>query len=212
MSQLDQNTARRLIGHLKAGTTPIDCVEYINVGNERWYSAAETQFDEIQADADSLVRFINGYYGDGKTHFMGMLRSIALNKCWLVSYVSAENTPLHKYETVYSELVKNITLPTKLLIPDWLAGADVKGANALLAAVFAKFYIESNRLSEKGGLQKERVLEALRLKGVELASNPDVHQSIGRAVIAYIEAVIGSDALKYSCGMFLDGGCCRAIR
>ena len=67
MNGPDKLTARRLIAHLKGGTTPIDCVEFINVGNERWFGAAAEQFEEIQADGDSLVRFIDGYYGDGKT-------------------------------------------------------------------------------------------------------------------------------------------------
>lgn len=196
MTTLDRITARRIISHLKAGTTPIDCVEHVNVGNERWYSAAAEQFDEIQTDADAMVRFINGYYGDGKTHFMGMLRSIAFNKCWLVSYVTAESTPLHKFDIVYSELVKNLSLPPQLALPDWLSQPNPKGAGALLAAVFTRLYYEAYRLPDKGGLHKGRVLETLRQKVAELAANPDLHQTIGRAVTAYVEAVIRSDKAK----------------
>src|SRR5690242_1019003 len=108
MIELTRDTARRIIQHLKAGTTPIDCVAHVNVGNEKWYAAAEQQFDEIATDGDSLVRFIDGYYGDGKTHFLGMLRSLAFNKGWMVSYVTAENTPLSKFDLVYSQLIKNL--------------------------------------------------------------------------------------------------------
>lgn len=196
MSTLDRDTARRIISHLKAGTTPIDCVEHVNVGNERWYSAAAEQFDEVQADSDSLVRFINGYYGDGKTHFLGMLRSIAFGKSWFVTYVTAESTPLHKFDIVYAEIVKNLSLPPQISIPEWLSEVGRKGAGALLSAVFSRFYFESYRLSDRGGLHKERVLEALRLKASDLAANPHVHQFVGRAVIAFVEAIIRSDHSK----------------
>ena len=196
MTTLDKHTARRIITHLKAGTTPIDCVEYVNVGNERWYNAAAEEFDEIQAEADSLVRFINGYYGDGKTHFMGMLRSMAFNKEWFVTYVTAESTPLHKFDVVYSQLVKNLTLPPQIIIQDWLPQANSRGAPALLASVFARFYFEAYRLPDKGGLHKERVIAALRHKVAELAADPYLHEAVGGAVKAYVEAVIRSDATK----------------
>jgi hypothetical protein len=196
--------------HLKAGTTPIDCVEHVNVGNERWYSAAAEQLDEIQADKDSLVRFVNGYYGDGKTHFMGMLRSMAFNKGWLVTYVTAESTPLHKFDIVYSELVKNLSLPPSMVVPEWLFQVDSKGALALFAAVFGRFYFEAYRLSDKSGLQKERVLAALRQKAAELAANPNLHETMGRAVTAYVEAVIRSDTLKaHAVCSWLEGASVR---
>jgi hypothetical protein len=207
---VDKQTARRLIVHLKAGTTPIDCVEYVNVGNERWYNAAARQFEEIQADADSLVRFINGYYGDGKTHFMGMLRSMAFNKGWLVTYVTAESTPLHKFDIVYSELVKNLSLPPQMVLPEWLSEVSPKGAPALLAAVFARFYFEAYRLPDKGGLQKERVLEALRKKASDLAADPHLHETMGVAVKAYVEAVIRSDKVRaHTVCSWLEGASVR---
>jgi hypothetical protein len=190
---VDKQTARRIISHLKAGTVPIDCVEYVNVGNEKWFSAAAHLFEEIETDSDSIVRFIKGYYGDGKTHFMGMLRSMAFNKSWVVTYVTAENTPLHKFDIVYSELVKNVSLSPQLVLPDWLSPLSVKGAAALLAAVFARFYFDAYRLPDKGGLQKERVLEALRRKALDLAADPRLHETMGVALRAYVEAKIRSD-------------------
>src|SRR5687767_3870593 len=72
---LDQAAAKRLINSLKKGSTPLDLAVHLNVGNEKWYSAAEEFYADVEADGDSIVRFINGYYGDGKTHFLGILRS-----------------------------------------------------------------------------------------------------------------------------------------
>lgn len=204
--EIDQHTARRVILHLKAGTTPIDCVQHLNVGNERWYAAASEHFDEVAADGDAMVRFVKGYYGDGKTHFLGMLRSIAFSKHWLVTYVTAEGTPLHKFDLVYGELVRNLMLPPGMRLPEWLSEKDSRGAAALLAALFARLYLEAYRLSDRSGLHKERVLAALREKSVELAADTNLHELMGRAVKAYVEAVIRGDTTKmHAVSSWLEG-------
>lgn len=192
---LDRPTARRVIAHLKAGSTPLDCVEYINVGNERWHGAASTLFDDVQTEADSVVRFINGYYGDGKTHFLGMLRSIAFGKGWMATYVTAESTPLHKFDVVYSEIVKNLALPPQLQVLQWLSPSVPRGATALLGALFSRFYFEAYRLPDRGGMQKERVIAALRKKTMDLAADPGLHAAMGSAVRAYVEAILRSDSV-----------------
>jgi hypothetical protein len=190
---LDKQLARRIIAHLKAGTTPLEGVAYLNVGNERWFAAAAEQFDEVAADGDALVRFISGYYGDGKTHFLGMLRSIAFDRGWFVSYVTAETTPLHKFDVVYAEVAKNITLPSTARLLPWIGVGAGRGASVLLGAVFAAFYQEAYRSDARDGLHKERVLAALRQKAKALGSSPCIHQAVGAAVIAYTESVIRGD-------------------
>ncbi len=92
MPTLSQIAARDMIAHLKAGTTPLDLVRYINVGNERWYEGCRYHFEQVEQSADSRVRFIRGFVGDGKTHVLGMLRLMALERQWAVGYVSAETT------------------------------------------------------------------------------------------------------------------------
>lgn len=194
---MDKDTARRIITHLKAGTTPIDCVEHVNVGNERWYSAAAEQFDEIAADGDAVVRFIKGYYGDGKTHCMGMLRALALAKGWAVTYVTAENTPLNKYDAVYAQLVTNLVMPPSVAVLPWVLGESTKGAYLLLAALFSRWYFEAYRLPNPAGLQKERVLQSLREKVRQFAADPRINERLGRAVGVFVEAVLrgnGTDA------------------
>src|SRR5207247_282039 len=98
---------------------------------------------------------------------------------WVTTYVTAESIPLNKFDVVYSELVKNLTLPPQMHLPEWLFQPNTKGAAALLADVFACFYSEAYRLSDIGGLQKERVLQALRQKAAELAASPGIHEAIG---------------------------------
>ena len=65
MDILTPEIGKRIVSHLKRGTTPLDCVHLLNVGNERWYEAATEFFSDIEADHDAMVRLINGYYGEG---------------------------------------------------------------------------------------------------------------------------------------------------
>jgi len=195
---LDPDVARKLINHLKAGTTPLDAVEHVNVGNEKWYSAAGALFDEIGADStkDSLVRFISGYYGDGKTHFMGMLRAMAFKRRWVVTYVTAENTPLNKFDIVYAQLVKNLSLPSEIAVAPWLPQVGARGAAGLLAAVFSALCYESSRTLDQSSIQKQRVLEAIRYRADELAAAPELFHAVGAAFRLYVEAIIRGDKAK----------------
>ena len=182
--------AREIINRLKAGTSPIEYVEHLNVGNERWYEMSGEYFDDLQNSGDSLVRFIRGYYGDGKTHFLGMLRAIAFSKKWAVSYVTAEKTPLNRFDTVYSEIVKNMTLPPNAEALDWVMSREVRGPRALLGTTFSKICREAYPPGDTSALKKPSVVEFIRAKSAELAFGEAMEDSVGKAVRGYIEAVI----------------------
>lgn len=196
MSTLDPSVARKIISHLKAGTTPIDCVEHLNVGNERWYAAAGELFDDIQKDGDSLVRFVNGYYGDGKTHFLGMLRSLAFNRKWIVTYVTAENTPLSKFDRVYSEMVQNMVLPPAIPVFPWLSGATPKGGAGLLGALFSTAYTQVCGAPDDSGLKNSRAIERLRQRSDQFLALPGLDEMVGKAVRGHFEAVLRKDAQR----------------
>ena len=137
--ELTPRLARRIIDHVKAGTTQLEGVEYLNAGREEWFRAAERQLDELSEDRDAVVRFIKGYYGDGKTHFMGMVRSIALRKNWVVTYISAENTPLNKFDTVYAAVVRScVTHEMVQDIGEVGFGEDFDGIRRILDAWYGK--------------------------------------------------------------------------
>jgi len=187
---IDVQIAREIINRLKAGTSPIEYVEHLNVGNERWYEMCGEYFDDLQNSGDSLVRFIKGYYGDGKTHFLGMLRAIAFSKKWVVSYVTAEKTPLNRFDTVYSEIVKNMTLPPNVEALDWVMSREVRGPRALLGATFSKICCEAYPPGDMSALRKPSVVEFLKAKSAELAFGEDMEESVGKAIRGYVDAVI----------------------
>jgi BREX system ATP-binding protein BrxC/D len=188
--------AKKIIQHLKAGTTPLDCVNFLNVGNNRWYNAVSELFLDIEKDRDSLVRFINGYYGDGKTHFLGMLRSIALDMNWAVSYVTSENTPLNKFHLVLSEIVKNIMIPTEFPIIRWITHEVPKGAFGLLLAYFSRIYIDVHGSKDSAGSMSMRVLQEIREKVSEFIAITGMDEMAGSAVRGFVNAAMSSDLEK----------------
>jgi hypothetical protein len=190
---VDVQEAREIIRQLKAGTLSIEYVKHLNVGNERWYEAAGEYFDDLQNTGDSLVRFIKGYYGDGKTHFLGMLRAIAFSKKWIVSYITAEKTPLNRFDTVYSEIVKNIAIPPMVDSLVWVISREARGPRSLLGAVFSKICLEAYRPGDITALKKPTVVEFLKTKFAELAYEEVMEESVGKALRGYVEAVITQD-------------------
>ena len=194
MKDLDRQTARQIIIRLKAGTSPLEYVEHLNVGNQGWYDMASEYFDDLEGSNDSLVRFIKGYYGDGKTHFLGMLRALAFRKNWAVTYVTAEKTPLNRFDTVYSEIVSNLTLPPNVRLLDWVAPAHAKGPRALLAAAFSRICSEAYPPGDRTALTRPEVIHYVKTKSAELSCQPSMAEVVGRATRGYMDAVISQDA------------------
>ncbi len=194
MSTLDQKQAKRLIFHLKAGTSPIDCADFLNVGNEAWYKAAVELFDDLTQDGDSLVRFVRGYYGDGKTHFLGMLRSLAFKQGWSVSYVTAERTKLHKFEIVYAEIVQAITLPPDVHLVAWLTEPNPRGALALLTAFFSKIYLEVYGASDERGITRISIRHEVKLRVATFCSSNGFHDFVSHAHMNFTKAALAQEA------------------
>jgi hypothetical protein len=105
---LDKFKAQQIINQLKSGTTPLDAAHYIDVGRERWYRGMNYFLEAAAEGGSSQVRFIRGRYGDGKTHLMSMAMYYALKQSFVVSYASAESTPLNRFEELYKALAKSL--------------------------------------------------------------------------------------------------------
>jgi hypothetical protein len=102
--------ARAVIEHLRKGSVPIDYVPAFTVGRGRWLTFVEEDLDHYIAEGGAKVRFINGDYGDGKTHFMSVVRYLALQKGFAVSFVVlTREVPIHKFEVVYQAIVRQLT-------------------------------------------------------------------------------------------------------
>jgi hypothetical protein len=125
-----------IIQSLKSGVTPRIGIQHIQVGRVNEITALHQDIERI-ADGGASFRLIIGEYGSGKTFFLSVVRSIALEKK-LVS-VSADLSPDRRIHSsggqarnLYSELMKNMSTRNK---PD---------GNALLSVV-ERFVTEARR-------------------------------------------------------------------
>ena len=78
---------------------------FFTVGRQNWLKFVEEDLKEFIAQGGAKVRFVNGDYGDGKTHFMSIIRELALQQQFAASFVVlTRNIPIHKFEVVYQEI------------------------------------------------------------------------------------------------------------
>ena len=106
-----------VIQSLRAGVVPRTGQHLIQVGRVNEIAALIKDIERI-ADNGSGIRFVIGEYGSGKTFFLNLVRSIALEKRLVTAH--ADLTPdrrLHatggKARSLYSEMMRNISTRSK---------------------------------------------------------------------------------------------------
>lgn len=109
IEQLKPFQARAIIEGLRKGIVPTEYVSFFTVGRQNWLKFVEEDLDSFIANGGGKVRFINGDYGDGKTHFMSVIQQLALQKNFASSFVVlTRDVPIHKFEVVYQEIVSQL--------------------------------------------------------------------------------------------------------
>ncbi|MEU8252238.1 ATP-binding protein [Nonomuraea sp. NPDC048916] len=106
-----------LLQSLRAGVVPRIGQRHIQVGREPEVKALVTDIDRI-ADGGSAVRFVIGDFGAGKTFFLHLVRSVAMEKKLVT--VHADLNPdrrLHssggQARSLYAELMRNLATRAK---------------------------------------------------------------------------------------------------
>ncbi|MGA7935913.1 MAG: ATP-binding protein [Kovacikia sp.] len=106
-----------VIQSLQAGVVPRRGQHLIQVGRVEETKAVIRDLDRI-AEGGSAIRFVIGEYGSGKTFFLSLVRSIALEKKLVTAH--ADLTPdrrLHatagQARSLYAELMQNLATRTK---------------------------------------------------------------------------------------------------
>lgn len=106
-----------LLQSLRAGVVPRIGQQHVQVGRVNEVKALLTDIDRI-ADGGASVRFVIGEYGSGKTFFLHVVRSIALQKKLVT--VHADLSPdrrLHatggQARSLYAELMRNMSTRAK---------------------------------------------------------------------------------------------------
>ncbi len=110
---LTKGTARDIVDALRNGTVPQGGLHEYAVGLDRHMEAMEEQLERVAAGRGQ-VKFVRGEYGAGKTFVTHLLMETALRKRFVVSsVVISKDTPLHKMEEVYHEIVANLSTPRR---------------------------------------------------------------------------------------------------
>ena len=141
LKELKPFQARSIIEELRKGSVPVEYVPVFTVGRQKWLSYIEDDLENYIAEGGAKVRFISGDYGDGKTHFMSVVRHLAMEKGFAVSFVVlTRDVPIHKFETVYQSIVRQLQgnfdgVGIRNLLTAWLdaLSPEFQGAKAKAA-------------------------------------------------------------------------------
>ncbi|MFA5625808.1 MAG: ATP-binding protein [Bradymonadales bacterium] len=184
-----------IIQSLRAGVTPRTGLQHIQVGRFRELEALLKDIERISKGASS-IRFIIGAFGSGKSFFMHLIRTIALEK-GLVT-IHADLSPERRLfatdgraRNLYVELMRNLSTRTK---PD---------GNALTSVV-ERFITEARKESNATGKSVTELIEERLSHLTELVGGYDFAKVIG----AYWEgfeqdnAQLKADAVRWLRGEF----------
>ncbi|QZA82246.1 ATP-binding protein [Deefgea piscis] len=184
-----------VIQSLRAGVVPRTGQHLIQVGRTNEIETLIGDIDRI-ADGGSAFRIVTGEYGAGKTFFLNLVRTVALEKKLVVA--SADLNPdrrLHasggQARSLYAELMRNISTRTK---PD--GGA--------LAGIVEKFISTAKLEAKANGLSTETVIREKLNHLTELVNGYD----FADVIAAYCRGVeegleqLKADAIRWLRGEF----------
>ncbi|MFI6713294.1 ATP-binding protein [Nonomuraea sp. NPDC050478] len=159
-----------LLQSLRAGVVPRIGQRHIQVGREPEVKALVTDIDRI-ADGGSAVRFVIGEFGAGKTFFLHLVRSIAMEKKLVT--VHADLNPdrrLHssggQARSLYAELMRNLATRAK---PD--GGA--------LSSVVERFVSTALAEAQQTGADPSQVIRARLAHLSEMTGGYDFAEVVG---------------------------------
>ena len=182
-----------VIQSLRAGVVPRVGQQHIQVGRANEVTALLTDIDRI-ADGGSAIRFAIGEYGAGKSFFLNLVRSIALERKLVT--VHADLSPdrrLHatrgQARSLYAELMRNLSTRAR---PD----------GAAMPSIVERFVSESLKLARSRDVSPVIVIR-------DDSAAPMSHPDVARQVIAHeIGHVIGlghnNDPARMMCGLPAD--------
>jgi len=106
-----------IIQSLSAGVVPAIGLQHIQVGRQAEVTAVVNDLQTVEQGA-SVVRFIVGRFGSGKTFFLNLIRTVALTRKFVVLHADiTTDRRLHgsggQSRSLYAELLKNLATPSR---------------------------------------------------------------------------------------------------
>ncbi|HVR95781.1 MAG TPA: ATP-binding protein [Thermoanaerobaculia bacterium] len=182
-----------ILQSLRAGVVPRRGHQYIQVGRSDEVRALLQDLDRI-SDGGSAMRFVIGEYGSGKTFFLFLIRSIALEKGLVTAHADLNpDRRLHatagQARSLYAELMANLATRTK---PD--GGA--------MASVVERFVTSALQMARDGGTAVGAVLQDRLARLSDMAGGYDFAEVIAAYWRGHDE---GDDRLKSDAVRWLRG-------
>lgn len=153
-----------IIQSLRAGVTPRTGLQHIQVGRVREVEAMIKDIDRI-CDGGAAFRLIIGDFGSGKSFFLHLIRTIAIEKGLVTLH--ADLSPDRRIQAsggqarnLYSELMRNLATRTK---PD---------GNAITSVV-ERFITEARKEADAGNESVESVIRKRLAQLTELVGGYD---------------------------------------
>ncbi len=182
-----------IVQSLRAGVVPRTGQQHIQVGRVDEVKALITDLDRL-ADGGSGIRFVIGAFGSGKTFFLSLVRSIALEKRLVTLH--ADLTPdrrLHatggQARALYQELVRNLSTRAK---PD--GGA--------IASVVERFVTSAIDTARERGSKPDAIIRERLASMAAMVNGYD----FAEVIAAYWKGHdTGNDALKSDAVRWLRG-------
>ena len=160
-----------IIQALRAGVVPKVGLQHIQVGRAQEIKELLHDIERV-SDGGSTIRFVIGDYGSGKTFFLNLMRTIALEKGMVT--LSADVTPdrrLHatggQARSLYSEMARNASTRSK---PD--GGA--------MPSIVERFAAQAVNMAEASGEEPGDVIRAKLAHMEELTGGYDFAAVIAR--------------------------------
>nr|WP_321295856.1 BREX system ATP-binding domain-containing protein [uncultured Sphaerochaeta sp.] len=140
---------RHMIEALRSGIPSKAIGHHFSEARKELLSDLISRLDAVSSEGISDGMIISGKYGEGKTHLLNTVYTLAHARNMVVSVVSlSKETPLDKLYLVYPKLISNTFLPGRLQ-PGFTQELDKLTPNAPLAndlLLYAATQLETDRL------------------------------------------------------------------
>ncbi len=109
---LEQPIAMRIINSLQDGIPSVEDILYYSSSYNPLDDIIDSDMTEIYNGAYGKIKFLNGSYGEGKTHFLSRVRMKALENNYLTSMfaISPRGISLDMMERAFSEMIKTLNV------------------------------------------------------------------------------------------------------
>ena len=106
--------ARHMIEALRSGVPSRAVGQYFSEARPKIMKEISARLEQVCEQGKSSGMVISGKYGEGKTHLLNTVFSLAHSNNMVVSYLSlSKETPMDKLYLVYQKLIQNTYLPKR---------------------------------------------------------------------------------------------------